>query len=67
MRLVCLLPADLVQDLYLQFEGYDDAAIYREPAGQISLERLRAAMWWFATHNWQWMEATRDQDTLGAF
>ena len=63
--LVCLLPSDLVQDLYLQFEGYDDAAIAREPAVQISLARLRAAMWWLATHNWQWMEATRDQDCQG--
>ena len=65
VRVVCLLPTDLVQDLYLQFEGYDDAAIAREPAVQISLVRLRAAMWWLATHNWQWMEATRDQDCQG--
>ena len=25
---------------------------------------MRSALWWFATHNWQWIEATKDHEIL---
>ena len=64
VRTICLLPDDLCKDLYVQFEGGDVASVHREPALVVDLQHLRDAMWWFATHCWQWMLATKKHDVL---
>ena len=71
VRTLCLLPQDLCQDLYIQFEGGDPSNVFREPAVQVDIQRLRRGMWWYATHCFQWIEATREHelfafDRLGA-
>ena len=64
-RTLCLTPAELAQDLYVQFEGYDDNVVKQEPALQINMQDLRSGLYWLLTHNWQWLEATKDHDILG--
>ena len=71
VRTLCLLPQDLCQDLYIQFEGGDPSHVLREPAVQVDIQRLRRGIWWYATHCYQWIEATREHelfafDRLGA-
>ena len=65
MLLCCVDPVDLNKTICVQFAGPDAAAVARDTSLQVDLDRLRAAMWWFATNNWQWLEATRGQAVLG--
>ena len=51
VQLCCLEPSDLCKDIYVQFGGVDANVVKQERALQVDLCRLRAAMWWFATHN----------------
>ena len=60
---VCLLPEDLCEDFAVQFVSSLEGA-YQEPALQVSVERLRAAIWWLSTNCWQWMLATKDEHIL---
>ena len=53
VRLCCLEPAELAQTICVQFEGADKDVVRRESSLYVDLDRLRSAMWWFATHNWQ--------------
>jgi len=71
MRMICLLPEDLCSVFCVQFvSSLEDA--YQEPALQVSVARLRAAIWWLASNCWPWMVETKDmevisQDALGAY
>jgi hypothetical protein len=60
VRTLCLLPADLSKDVYVQFEGSDPQNMMREPALQVNVEALRSAIWWYSTNCYQWLEATKD-------
>lgn len=61
---LCLSPSQLCQDLYIQFEGSDRSVVAREPMLIVDLEHLRRALWWFTTHCWEWLVATKDQHVL---
>lgn len=71
MRMICLLPEDLCSVFCVQFvSSFEDA--YQEPALQVSVARLRAAIWWLASNCWPWMVETKDmevisQDALGVY
>ena len=65
IRVLCLPPEQLAQDIYVQFEGAKDTAFQNEPALRVDIAHLRDAIYWYVTHNWQWLELTRDQDMLG--
>ena len=65
IQTICLLPDDIGKELLVQFEGYDKSVVLRDPALAVDLGRLRAALWWFASHNWQWLEATQEHDIKG--
>ena len=65
MRVLCVPPEQLAQDLYVQFEGAKDTAFRNEPALRVNIEHLRDAIYWYVTHNWQWLELTKDQEMLG--
>ena len=64
VRTLCVLPDDLAKDFYLQFEGNDTSHVLREPAVQVDIHKLRSAMWWFSTHCYQWIEATKSHELL---
>ena len=66
VQLCCVDPVDLSKTVCVQFSGPDATVVVRDTSLQVDLDRLRAAMWWFATNNWQWLEATRDQVVLAA-
>jgi hypothetical protein len=65
IRVLCLAPCELAQDLYVQFEGSDRDAVAREPALIVDVTHLREALWWLTSHCWQWIEATKHQYVLG--
>ena len=57
-HIVCMLPKDLCGDFVVQFlSSLDDA--FQEPSLQVSVSRLRAAIWWLATNCWPWMQQTK--------
>ena len=58
-QIVGMSPASLAQSLFVQFYGTDPTIIRREPALQVSVHRLRAAMQWLSVNSWDWMVATR--------
>ena len=62
MRTMCLLPEELCTDLYIQFEGSDTNSMAKEPAIQVDVTALRRAIWWYATHCYQWLEATKQHE-----
>ena len=64
-RVVCLLPEELCDDFAVQFvSSLDDA--YQEPALQVNVSRLRAAIAWLAANSWPWMEKTKYLEILSA-
>ena len=71
LRIICMLPEDLAADFAVQFFGtMEDAR--QEPALQVSLHRLRSAIWWLCTNCWPWMEQTKylavlSRDRLGSY
>ena len=65
VRTLCLLPEQLSKEVYLQFEGSDPGCIAREPAVQVDVQKLRHGIWWYATHCYQWLEATKDHELFG--
>ena len=58
-QVVGVTPELLAQTLFVQFYGNDRNAVRREPALQVSVQRLRAAMKWLAVNSWPWMLATK--------
>jgi len=64
-RLVGVMPEDLVSDVAVQFQGSDPRLVQKERSFMVSIPRLRAAIWWFSTHSWPWMQATRAHDVVG--
>ena len=65
VRTLCLLPEELSKEVHLQFEGSDPNFMAREPAVQVDVHALRHAIWWYATHCYQWLEATKDHELFG--
>ena len=66
-RCLCLTPQQLADDLFIQFEGpKDEAFTNNAQAIQVSVQRLRAALHFFLTHNWQWLEMTRGHDIVSS-
>ena len=62
-RVVCLLPEELCDDFAVQFvSSLEDA--YQEPALQVSVIRLRAAMGWLSGNSWPWMAKTKYLEIL---
>ena len=49
----------------MHFEGAKDTAFQNEPALRVDIAHLCDAFYWYVTHNWQWLELTKDQDMLG--
>ena len=66
VQVCCVEPEDLSKDLYVQFDGVDRSVVERDATLQVDLPQLRAAMWWFASHNWQWLQATKHQEVVGS-
>ena len=64
VRVLCLLPENLCQVLTVQFVGEDASVVSKEPAFEVSIARLRAALYWFVTHNWYWLLATKEYGKL---
>ncbi len=63
VRAICLLPDELCADLAVQFvSSLEDA--YQEPALQVSVARVRAAIWWLSSNCWPWMEQTKFMEVL---
>ena len=58
-QIVGMSPASLAQSLFVQFYGADPTITRHEPALQVSVHRLRAAMQWLSVNSWDWMVATR--------
>mgnify|MGYP002809608782 CR=1 FL=1 len=58
-QIVGMSPASPAQSLHVQFYETDPTIIRREPALQVSVHRLRAAMQWLSVNSWDWMVATR--------
>ncbi len=50
-QLVGMSPASLAQSLHVQFYGADPTMVRREPALQVSVHRLRAAMKWLSVNS----------------
>ena len=44
-------PVDLCKTVCVQFSGPDATVVVRDTGLQVDLDRLRAAMWWFAANN----------------
>ena len=65
VRSLCLLPEEFCKDVHLQFENSDPNAIVREPAVQIDVHVLRRAIWWYAAHSFQLLEATKEHELFG--
>ena len=61
IRALCVVPEDLYKVLTVQFVGSDPSIIAKDPANIVHLQHLRAALHWFVTHNWQWLEATKSR------
>ena len=61
---LCLNPEQLADDLFIQFEGAKEDALRKAPGIQVSVRRLRAALHFFLTRNWQWLEMTREHAIL---
>ena len=59
IRTVCVVPEDLYKVLTLQFVGTDPTFVAKDSANIVHLQHLRAALYWLATHNWLWLEATK--------
>jgi hypothetical protein len=58
-QVVGVTPLDLAKTLLVQFLGSDRAVVRRDPALQVSVRRLRAAMKWLSVNSWPWMTATK--------
>jgi hypothetical protein len=58
-QVVGVMPDSLAQTLFVQFYGSDRNAVRRDPALQVSVQRLRAAMKWLSVNSWPWMLATK--------
>ena len=58
-QVVGVTPLDLAKTLLVQFLGSDRAVVRRDPALQVSVRRLRAAMKWLSVNSWHWMTATK--------
>jgi hypothetical protein len=58
-QVVGVTPLALVRTLFVQFYGTDRNVVRRDPALQVSVQRLRAAMRWLSVNSWQWMIATK--------
>ena len=70
-RTVCLLPEDLCKDMAVQFVSTMTDA-FQEPALQVSVVRLRAALAWLLCNCWPWMVQTKylgvvDAQNLGEY
>ena len=70
-RALGLLPLDLCCDLGVQFPGSHIPSAVYHPDMRVNLQSLRSALWWYTTHNWEWMVATKDdyvpdRDHLGS-
>ena len=61
-EIICLLPEQLAEDIAVQFVDGNEHCVACEPSLMVSLPRLRSAIWWFSTHCWEWMEATKDME-----
>ena len=55
-----LSPQELPKVLVVQFVGGHRQSLQREPALQVDIARLRAALLWLISHNLGWMEATKE-------
>jgi hypothetical protein len=55
----------MCKELLVQFEGYDQSIVLKDPALAVDLGHLRAALRWFTSHNWQWIEATKEHEIIG--
>jgi hypothetical protein len=51
-QVVGVTPLDLAKTLLVQFLGSDRAVVRRDPALQVSVRRLRAAMKWLSVNSW---------------
>jgi hypothetical protein len=58
-QVVGVTPLALARTLFVQFYGTDRNVVRRDPALQVSVQRLRAAMRWLSVNSWQWMLATK--------
>ena len=58
-QIVGMSPASLAQSLFVQFYWTDPTIICREPALQVSVHHLCAAMQWLSVNSWDWTVATR--------
>ncbi len=58
-QVVGVTPLALAETLFVQFYGSDRAVVRRDPALQVSVQRLRAAMKWLSVNSWHWMLATK--------
>ena len=65
VKTLCLLPDDLAKDVHLQFETSDPTILVREPSVQVDIQVLRRAIWWYATHCYQWLDATKEHELFG--
>ena len=62
-RVVCLLPHELCRDFSVQFVSTIEDA-HQEPSLQVSVDRLRNAIYWLSVNSWPWMKATRHMGIL---
>jgi hypothetical protein len=61
-QIICLLPQHLAEDVAVQFVDGNEHCVACEPSLMVSLQRLRDAIWWFSTHCWEWLAATKDME-----
>ena len=60
----CIEPSELGKYLHVQYDGTDGSSMLGAPSLQVDISRLRTAMFWFASRNWQWLEATKEHSVL---